>query len=51
MPDPHATQDREAKTRPVCKRPTDKLYGGMGKYVARCYDCWQHDHPDDWPRP
>lgn len=39
--------DPTAKMCPVCHKPTDKLYGGEGRYVVRCFECWQEPHPDD----
>jgi hypothetical protein len=24
----------------VCLRVTDRLYGGEGKYLAQCFECW-----------
>ena len=31
----------------VCGKYAEKLYGGMGRYVAMCIDCWRADEPGE----
>jgi hypothetical protein len=31
---------RETRLCLLCGCETDKLYGGEGNYIARCWDCW-----------
>lgn len=33
----------------VCGKETDRLYGGEGKYVAQCWDCWADCQGDPPP--
>ena len=31
----------------ACGKHAEKLYGGMGRYVAMCIDCWRDDEPGE----
>jgi hypothetical protein len=40
-----------AKTCAVCGKETDKLYGGMGRYLCQCYECWTSECRCTYPTP